>query len=125
MTNLPPKPPLVHFWNAPCHEGLLDDDLEEHYVRTAPAERLDCLLWKHYRFYQSMSSYIRKCLACRDSARRIGLPSGTKQGWMDFVDETNTYLCTIESRMMYVLEEMMRRYNENKQGPQRKRVHFG
>lgn len=115
--NLPPTPPLVHFWNAPCHEGVLDDDLEEARIRTAPPEHLDYLLWAHHKFYRKMSSYIRKCLACRDSARRVGLPSGSKQDWMDFVDDTNTYLCTIESRMMYVLEEMTRRYKENEPGP--------
>ena len=123
--NLPPKPPLAHFCNAPCHEGLLDDDLEEHCVRTASSNQLEHLLWKHYRFYQSMASYICKCLACRDAARHLGLPSGTKQGWIDFVDETNTYFCTIESRMIYILEEIMRRRKENASGPPRKRVRFG
>jgi hypothetical protein len=115
--NLPPTPPLVDFWNAPHHESVLDDDLEENPIRTVPSEHLDYLLWAHHKFYRKMSSYIRKSLACRDSARRMGLPSGSKQDWVDFVDETNTYLCTIESRMMYVLEEMMRRYSKKEPGP--------
>jgi hypothetical protein len=122
--NLPPTPPLVHFWNAPYHGGLLDDDLEEARIRTVPSEQLDYLLWKHHKFYRKMSSYIRKCLACRDSTRHMGLPSGSKQDWMDFVDATNTYLCTIESRMMYVLEEMTRRYNENEPSSPHKRIRF-
>jgi hypothetical protein len=107
--NYPPEPPVAHWFNAPSHDGILDGDIQD-IVPHATNERLDQILWAHQRYYQSMAHYIRTCLACRDSARRMGEPSGTKTEWWDFVFETEFFLSTIESRMMFVVEEMARRY---------------
>jgi len=102
-----PKPPLVHRWNPPSHDGLLDTDVEEK-ARGASKEKLDNILWETGKFYKAMAKYIKTCLACRSSARRMGLPYGTKQEWKVFVDEVYFYMSCIESRMTFVLDELAR-----------------
>lgn len=102
----PPRPPLLHWWNPPSHDGLLDADIVE---SVANASDIDKLLWDTHSFYTAMANYVRTCLACRASARRMGLPYGSKQDWWDFVYEADTFLCSIESRLMFILEEMIRR----------------
>lgn len=111
--SIPPSPPLTHWWSPPSHDGLLDTDVEES-VRNVPMEHLDEILWKTHQFYKAMLTYIRTCLACRASAQRMGLPHGTKQDWWDFVYDADNYLSRIESRMMFVLEEMARRHQPKK-----------
>ena len=122
MTNSLPSPPLVYWWKPPSHDGLLDIDVEESNI---PTERLDIILWEHHKLYREIAKYIRNCIACRDSARRMGLPYGTKQEWWDFISEANTYIARIESRMMFVLEEMTRRYPKPPEAsrPLKKRCH--
>lgn len=107
-TNQPPTPPLTHWWNPPSHEGLLDTDIE--HVTNVSFDELDDILWKTHSHYKAMVTYIHTCLACRASARRMGLPYGSKEEWWEFVYQFDIYLSRVESRLMYCLEEMVRRH---------------
>ena len=104
----PPEPPLAHWLTPPSHNGLLDTDIVV-MARFGSNEELNQCLLDHQRYYQSMAHYIRQCVAFRDSARRAGQASGDKNQWWDFIYEVDTYFCMIESRMMYLVEEMVRR----------------
>jgi len=118
--NDPPEPPVAHWWTAPSHDGLLDTDILL-VVRSANREQLEQELLDHQRYYLSMGYYVRQCLVCRDSARRMGQPSGNKQEWWEFVWDIDEYLCVIESRMMCVVEEMKRQRQQRRQQRRQRR----
>jgi hypothetical protein len=122
-THVPPTPPLTYFWSPPDHGGLLDVDVEET-VRDVPLEALDALLWDTHNYFQAMLKYVRNCLACRASAKRMNLPHGSKGDWWNFVYEADTYLSRIESRLMFVLDEMTRRHLPSEKKNKRKEVPF-
>jgi hypothetical protein len=104
----PPEPPFAQWLTPPSHNGLLNTDILV-VARFDSNEELNQCLLNHQRYYQSMAHYIRQCVAFRDSAQRAGQVSGDKDQWWDFIYQLETFFCIIESRMMYLVEEMVRR----------------
>jgi hypothetical protein len=54
----------------------------------------------------------------------MNLPHGSKGDWWNFVYEADTYLSRIESRLMFVLDEMTRRHLPSEKKNKRKEVPF-
>jgi hypothetical protein len=52
----------------------------------------------------------------------MNLPHGTKADWWDFVYEADTFLSRIESRLMFVLDEMTRRHEPSKKKKSKKKA---